>query len=332
MTTRSTRWPRAASTTTSAAASPATRSTTSGSCPTSRRCSTTRRCSPGATCTRGRSRASPLPTGARRDDRLRAARPAPRRRWLLLGRGRRLRGRRGQVLRVDAARCARRSATTPTRPRSSGTGRHRGRQLRGHQHPASRPSAGRLAACRPDRRRPAGRCSRRREQRVRPGLDDKVLTEWNALLLATLAEAARGHGRARLARRRGRRRPSSCSRDCGGADGRWLRSWQCRRRGPPPRLRRRPRRPRRRLHPPGRGHRRARWIAVACETADAMLDLFWDDEHGGLFTTGHDAERLIARPRTCWTTPRPRPTRWPRSPSCASPPWSPGPATRTVHA
>ena len=41
---RSTRWPRAASTTTSAAASPATRSTASGWCRTSRRCSTTRRC------------------------------------------------------------------------------------------------------------------------------------------------------------------------------------------------------------------------------------------------------------------------------------------------
>ena len=39
---------RAASTTTSAAGSPATRSTSSGWCPTSRRCSTTRRCSPGS--------------------------------------------------------------------------------------------------------------------------------------------------------------------------------------------------------------------------------------------------------------------------------------------
>ena len=48
---RSTAWPPAASTITSAAASPATRSTPTGSCRTSKRCSTTTRCSPARTST-----------------------------------------------------------------------------------------------------------------------------------------------------------------------------------------------------------------------------------------------------------------------------------------
>jgi uncharacterized protein YyaL (SSP411 family) len=39
----------------------------------------------------------------------------------------------------------------------------------------------------------------------------------------------------------------------------------------------------------------ARWISEARRTADELLDLFWDDAGGGLFTTGDDAERLIAR-------------------------------------
>ena len=39
----------------------------------------------------------------------------------------------------------------------------------------------------------------------------------------------------------------------------------------------------------------ARWITEARATADAMLDLFWDPDEGGLFTTGSDAETLIAR-------------------------------------
>ncbi len=137
----------------------------------------------------------------------------------------------------------------------------------------------------------AARC-----QRVRPGLDDKVLTEWNALWLATLAEAAFATGRqdwlddaaaiaeflvAHLRR----------------ADGRWLRSWQA---------------------DGGARHlayaadhaalvdaftRLAeasgdpRWLEEAVSVADATIELFWDDANGGLFTTGSDAEALVTRPK-----------------------------------
>jgi uncharacterized protein len=133
-----------------------------------------------------------------------------------------------------------------------------------------------------------------REQRVRPGLDDKVLTEWNGLMLAVLAEGAAATGRRDwldAAVGTGEFLLRSLRRD----DGRWLRSWQA---------------------AGGARHLayaadhaalvdafvrlseatgEARWIDAARDTADALLDLFWDDARGGLFTTGSDAERLVAR-------------------------------------
>jgi uncharacterized protein len=133
-----------------------------------------------------------------------------------------------------------------------------------------------------------------RERRVRPGLDDKVLTEWNGLMLAALAESAAATGRRDwldAAVGTGEFLLRSLRR----GDGRWLRSWQS-----------------------GGGARHlayaadhaalvdafvrlseatgeARWLDAARSTADALLDLFWDEERGGLFTTGSDAERLVAR-------------------------------------
>ncbi len=133
-----------------------------------------------------------------------------------------------------------------------------------------------------------------RAMRVRPGLDDKVLTEWNGLFIAAMAEAGAAVGREDwLADARAGasflldnlRRP----------DGRWLRAWQGGK--------------------PGRhlafaadyaavvdaftrlaeATGEARWIEEARSAADAMLELFWDDGAGGLFTNGSDAETLITR-------------------------------------
>ncbi len=39
----------------------------------------------------------------------------------------------------------------------------------------------------------------------------------------------------------------------------------------------------------------ARWISEARAAADALIELFWDHEGGGFFTTGNDGEQLIAR-------------------------------------
>ena len=140
-----------------------------------------------------------------------------------------------------------------------------------------------------------------REMRIRPGLDDKVLTEWNGLMLASLAEAAfvtSNHQWLTAALRNGEFLLESMRRP----DGRWLRSWQA---GAA-------------TLPGGARHLavaadlaavidaftrlaeasgQARWITAATQTADQLLDLFWDDTNGGVFTTGSDADPLITRPK-----------------------------------
>ena len=172
-----------------------------------------------------------------------------------------------------ARRC---SATTPPRP-SSGTASRRAGNFEGGQHPRT----GRCGATWPgppevERARQA--LFDAREKRVRPGLDDKVLTEWNALFLAALAEAAAATGRADWLADAAVERRVPARRRCAATDGRWLRSWQAGR-------------PARHLayaadHAAlvdaftrlAEATGEARWIAEARTAADALLDLFWDDE------------------------------------------------------
>jgi len=136
----------------------------------------------------------------------------------------------------------------------------------------------------------------RRAERARPGLDDKVLTEWNGLFLATLAEAAATFSRADwldAAIANG----EFLLRELRTEDGRWRRSWQA------------DGEPRARHHAVAADHAalidgftrlaeasgQARWIAAATETADTMLDHFFDPINGGLYTNAEDAADLVVR-------------------------------------
>ncbi len=135
-----------------------------------------------------------------------------------------------------------------------------------------------------------------RSMRRRPGLDDKVLTEWNALFLYALADAAAAFQRddwklAAIAN------GEFLLRELRGENGRWFRSWQAD--GVPPA----------RHSALAADHAalvdgfirlheltgEARWVDAACQTAETMLDFFWDPSQGGLYTTAEDAEALVVR-------------------------------------
>ncbi len=132
-----------------------------------------------------------------------------------------------------------------------------------------------------------------RSRRVWPGLDDKRILSWNALMVAALADAGAALGRPDYTEA-----AVGCAefiqermRD---ADGRLLRTWK-----------------------DGQGRLNAyledhayllealltlyestfdaRWFDAARSTAEAMIERFADPERGGFFTTSHDHEELVAR-------------------------------------
>ncbi len=132
-----------------------------------------------------------------------------------------------------------------------------------------------------------------RSKRVWPGLDDKRLCSWNALMIAALADAGAVLGRDDYLDA-ARRCADFVWVEMRDADGRLLRTWK-----------------------EGRGRLRAyledhaylvdalltlyeatfetRWFEAAEEVADAMIEGFGDPERGGFFTTATDHEELVAR-------------------------------------
>ncbi|MEO8265456.1 MAG: thioredoxin domain-containing protein [Ilumatobacteraceae bacterium] len=135
-----------------------------------------------------------------------------------------------------------------------------------------------------------------RSRRRRPLLDDKVLTEWNGLMLSSLAQAASALDRPEwleAAVANGRFLVDNLR----GPDGRWHRSWQA------------DGQPQARHTALAADHAAlvdaftrlaeatgdGSWIDEARSVADTMLDHFWDVDNGGLFSIADDGEQLVAR-------------------------------------
>jgi len=142
-----------------------------------------------------------------------------------------------------------------------------------------------------------------RSERVWPGLDDKRLTAWNALMISALADAG-----AVLERADYIQAATACAefilRDLRDGDGRLLRTWK-----------------------EGRGRLRAyledhafllealltlseatfdpRWYREAVALADEMILHFADGDRGGFFTTADDHEQLAARRKDLDDSPIP---------------------------
>lgn len=135
-----------------------------------------------------------------------------------------------------------------------------------------------------------------RRQRPRPGLDDKVLTEWNAMMLSSLCEAAAAFGDQRLieAATQNARFLVNNLRD---ADGTWKRSWQS---DATPQARHSALAhdlahvvdAMTRMYELTSDHQ---WLTIAADTAHLLIDQYWDHDKGGLFTVGRNGEQLVVR-------------------------------------
>jgi uncharacterized protein len=134
-----------------------------------------------------------------------------------------------------------------------------------------------------------------RSKRVWPGLDDKRITSWNALMIAALADAGAALGREDYLDA-ARACAEFVDRDMRDADGRLLRTYKDGRAA---------------LNAYLEDHAflveallalyeatfETRWFVLARQTADAMTARFHDDGEGGFFTTSDDHDALIVRPK-----------------------------------
>ena len=140
-----------------------------------------------------------------------------------------------------------------------------------------------------------------RDKRVRPGLDDKVITAWNGLALRALAEAGavwKDERYLAAARDNARFVLSELRLD----DGRLLRSYRAGKAQVPAFLEDYA------AYAVGlftlyQASGEVEWYEAALELTVAIIDLFWEDDR--FYATGRDAEQLITRPTDLMDNPSP---------------------------
>ena len=197
-TSRSLTSPKAASTIISAAASRATASTSAGSCRISRRCSTTTRSSSSMMTEAWRETKSPLYAQRIEEtvdwllrEMIVGRRAASPRRSMPTAKARRGSSMSGSLAEIEEVLGADGRGALRRDLRRDGA-----REFRGPQH--SQSAQRDRAARRGDRARLAAMREKllaRRASRIRPGFDDKVLADWNGLMIAALANAAEAFDR-----------------------------------------------------------------------------------------------------------------------------------------
>ncbi|MFL5797987.1 MAG: thioredoxin domain-containing protein [Actinomycetota bacterium] len=135
----------------------------------------------------------------------------------------------------------------------------------------------------------------RRERRVRPATDDKILAGWNALAIRALAEAGRVLGEPRYVEA-AVAAAEFVLRELRSADGRLLRTWREGRAGGPAYADDHALMARAclTLHETTLD---VRWYREARALAGDLVRLYHDAEQGGFFQTGSDAEALVVRPK-----------------------------------
>ena len=134
-----------------------------------------------------------------------------------------------------------------------------------------------------------------REDRPRPGLDDKILTDWNGLMIAALATAARVFDEPRYEEAAVEAADFLLS-TMREEDGALLHRYRDQEAAIP-------------AHLDDYAFLtwgllelyqttfEARWLEAALDLLDRSLDQFWDEEAGGFFLTAEGSEELIVRPK-----------------------------------